>query len=554
MTKRWSRKAQKNRKTRKNRKDAPDIPTNPNAPPPNLQAPTPSRKAKSVVPQPTQSYQSPSSPEPMDEDSNTSLMDPLDPGQINPPQPLEGNTLALLPPQNDTSLDFFNSSGSPSRNARSTGPSRADSGGVKKRRRTGEKGATNDTSDLTRTSLPSPSPATTPTPHPLGLPLNRPTMTGLTNSSRADSPLPPARHQRTAPALMLYSSPNPAPGASINSPASFASPLVHEESPPGTPRPQTPGFHIADANVTGFLGDNPLTGMDTDMKEEWTNLPGPKALIYEHDASYSPDEKGETAEKIEMALVDFLSTPRPKVTAPLAAKTQEAKKSTHNRRPWCFLVTGLSEESVDMICEEAFISNKHATIHILRFNPKPAHFIGRIRNLTYEPSRSHTIESLIKDTIRADPNVKEFITTFAARHNDLLPPTVTRNDEALEWIIESVKVYSIQNGGNPSKAHIQWKWYIFTPTCDPEQVANWTKILLDLPIRAGVYGHGETLTSHRCARCKSTNHTPEECPFTKRSKYIADAGAPKTPTSNTRGGGRGRGRGRGRGSRRANFD
>ena len=551
MSKHKSRKAQKNRKARKNRKNAPDIPADPNAPSPT---PTPSRKTKSVPPQPPRSYQPPSSPEPMDEESNTSLMDPLDPGQVNPPPPLEGNTLVPLPPQNAINLDFFNSPSSPSRNARSTGPSRPESGGIKKRRRTGGKGVTNDTSDPIHPGFSSPTPIRSPTPLPPGLPPIQPTMTGFTNNSQVDSPLPPARHQRTAPALMLYSSPNPAPGVTTNSPASMASPLIPDGSSPMSPRPQTPGFHILDANVTGFLGENPLTGMDTDMKEEWTNLPGPKALVYEHDASYSPDEKGVSTEQIEMALADFLSTPRPKVTAPLAAKTQEIKKSTHNRRPWCFLVTGLSEESVDMICEETFISNKHATIHILRFNPKPSHYIGRIRNLTYEPSKNHTIETLIKNTIRSDPNVKEFITTFTTRHNDLLPPAVVRNDEALEWIIESVKVYSIQNGGNPSKAHTQWKWYIFTPTCDPEQVANWTKTLLELPIRAGVYGHGETLISHRCARCKSTNHTPEECPFTKHSKYITVAGTPKTPTSNTRGGGRGRGHGRGRGSRRANFD
>ena len=294
--------------------------------------------------------------------------------------------------------------------------------------------------------------------------------------------------------------------------------------------------------------------MDSDMKEELSALPAPKALVYIHDASYSPDGKGATAEQIEMALAEFLSAPRPRVTAPLAAKTQELKKSTHNHRPWCFLITGLTEESVDTICDVAFISNKHASIHILRFDPKPSHYIGRIHNLTFNPSKGPTIESIIKASIHEDPILKEFITDFAAEHNDLLPLSIVLSDGVLDWIVNSVKVYHIQNNSTPGKSNTQWKWYIYTPTRDPEHVANWTKTLAKVPIRASVFGHGEVLMTHKCARCKSTNHDPNECPFEKRSRYIGPMNAPKPPSSSSRGGGRGRGCGKSRGTRRANFD
>lgn len=171
--------------------------------------------------------------------------------------------------------------------------------------------------------------------------------------------------------------------------------------------------------------------------------------------------------------------------------------------------------------------------------------------MTYEANRQHTIENIIKDALYSDPVIKEFISDFITSYHDNIPGTVIRNGEALNWLIDSVKVYHIQNGGDPGKHNSQWKWYIFTPTRDQDQVVNWTKRLLQLPIRASVYGYGEVLDHHKCARCKSRNHEANECPFTKRSQFIPTPTTPKVTGNNTRGGTRGRGRNRGRGSRRA---
>ena len=111
------------------------------------------------------------------------------------------------------------------------------------------------------------------------------------------------------------------------------------------------------------------------MKEDWKSFPGPKALAYPHDASYSKDDKEFIAEQMEKAIAEFLSTQRPMVTAPKAARSTEAKR-TPNRCPWCYLVSSLSEENIDLICAEGFVSNTHATLHVLRFDPPPLSLRG----------------------------------------------------------------------------------------------------------------------------------------------------------------------------------
>lgn len=310
-----------------------------------------------------------------------------------------------------------------------------------------------------------------------------------------------------------------------------------------------PEYNIPDVEITGFLGDNPLAGMGTEMKEDWKSLPGPKALAYPHDASYAEDEKGLVAELMEKAIADFLTTQRPIVTPPKAARSTETRK-TPNRRPWCYLISNLSEENIDLICAEGFISNIHATLHVLRFDPLPSHYVGRIRNLLHEPNQKQSVETLIRDTILSKPDVRSFILDFTASHHDLIPHEVLNHGDALTWTVNSVRAYHIQNGGKPGKSKSQWKWYIFTPTKDPEHVATWTATLLQVEFNATVLGWGDSLADHKCTRCKSTNHTEDECLFTKRSDFIQPPPTNRKAGDRTRGGHRGRGNRGGRGGRR----
>jgi len=75
---------------------------------------------------------------------------------------------------------------------------------------------------------------------------------------------------------------------------------------------------------------------------------------------------------MEKAITDFLSTQRPIVTALKAARHMDNKR-TLNCHPWCYLILGLSKENIDLICAEGFISNPHATLHVLHFDPLPSH-------------------------------------------------------------------------------------------------------------------------------------------------------------------------------------
>lgn len=319
---------------------------------------------------------------------------------------------------------------------------------------------------------------------------------------------------------------------------------------PQTRPPPTPEYNIPDSEITGFLGDNPLTGMVAEMKEDWKSFPGPKALAYPHDASYSEDDKGHIAEQMEKAIAEFLSTQRPMVTAPKAARSTEAKRSS-NRRPWCYLISNLSEESIDLICAESFISNTHATLHVLRFDPPPSHYVGRIRNLTHDASQRQAVESLIKETILTKPDIKCFILDFTASHHDLIPHEVLDHGNILTWTVDSIRAYHIQKEGKPGKSNSQWKWYIFTPTRDPEHVATWTTTLLGIEFNASAFGWGDSIADHKCVRCKSTNHTEDECPFTKRSDFVQPPLNNRKTGDHSRGGRRGRGNRGGRGGRRA---
>ena len=233
--------------------------------------------------------------------------------------------------------------------------------------------------------------------------------------------------------------------------------------------------------------------MDPHMKDEWNSLVEPKALAYPHDALYSGDNKDQIAEDMEKAIAKFLMSQSPIVTTPMSANPKDTRKS-NSSHPWYYLVTCISEENLDYLCAEGFISNKHATLHVLHYNPQPSHYIGRICHLTYNGTHRTTVKSVIRNTIYNDTTARNFILEFTAIHNDLIPTTVTAQGEILDWTIRSIRAYHIQNGGNPGKVNSQWKWYIYTPTQDPEHTATWNKSLLSVPINASVHSWGETIT------------------------------------------------------------
>ena len=287
---------------------------------------------------------------------------------------------------------------------------------------------------------------------------------------------------------------------------------------------------VKDVDVTGFIDDSPLIGLDPRVSDNWKSIPGRKAFAYPHDAAYSEDDKTLIGERMEQAIAHHLNGQSPVVTAPRIAPNYEAK----SRRPWCYLVSRLSEESLNIILKEGFIANQHAVLHIIPFTPDPSHYIGRIKNLTLDTNLHQSVVKLIQSSISEDTTTMNYICDFVVAHHDLIPKEVTIHRNTVDWLLNSIRAYHIQKDGQIGKAYSQWKWYIFTPTKNREHAEQWARTLAKVTFNAGIFGFGETTTDTRCTRCKSTNHVDSECPFTKRSQFVPSPPS-KRPSNSTRG-------------------
>lgn len=288
--------------------------------------------------------------------------------------------------------------------------------------------------------------------------------------------------------------------------------------PRPNPSPFRADFIIPNMNVTGFIGDTPLLGLDPVAIQNWIDTPEPKALLYPHDAAFSEEKKGEIAQNMEEVIAKLLDCITPfTVTAPTICKSRENRKAD-NRRPWVYLLSGLSRTHTDRLIDMGFAPDPLESFHIIPFNPLPSHYVGRIRNIALDANHQQTVTDLIQRTIRDNAVIMSYISDFVSTHNDLIPDLVVESRNATEWIVRSVRAYHRQNDNKVGKAHTHWNWYIFSPTRDQARVTEWTQKFQPLRFNAKVHGIGETFMDTVCTRCKSTNHTNAECPF--ESPYI----------------------------------
>ena len=324
--------------------------------------------------------------------------------------------------------------------------------------------------------------------------------------------------------------------------------LQNNSSAPRSPFPEI-GFHrrvgtrltkpnIKNVDVTGFLGESPLIGLDPRSVNTWKTIQGFKALVYPHDAAFEEDDKVKIGANMERAVALYLNGASLVVTAPEALSSFVNRKPD-NCRPWCYLISQLTEESHDTIIKVGFIANQHAVLHVIPFTPKPSHYIGRIKNLTLDATLHHKVVKLIQKTLSDDTATMDYITTFIANHHDLIPKDVFKSRSAVNWVIKSVRAFNIQSEGQVGKEYSQWNWYIFTPTSIQEHVERWISTLAKVRFDSGIFGVGKTILNTKCSRCKSTNHFDVECPFTNRSPFI-DATPTKKSQVSSRGGRGGR--------------
>jgi hypothetical protein len=194
-----------------------------------------------------------------------------------------------------------------------------------------------------------------------------------------------------------------------------------------------PPTGIRDLDVTGFLGDNPLIGIDPKAINTWKNIQGNKALVYPHDAAYSDDDKVKIGAQMAQAISHHLNSSGLIVTAPKIADAFRTRKA-ENRRPWCYLISQLSEEDLDIILKEGFIANQHAVLHVIPFTPNPSHYIGRIINITVDATHHRAMVKLIQNSLTEDSTTMKFITDFISVHHDFLPPGVFRSGNTVNWV------------------------------------------------------------------------------------------------------------------------
>ncbi|KAF9782883.1 hypothetical protein BJ322DRAFT_1022413 [Thelephora terrestris] len=385
-----------------------------------------------------------------------------------------------------------------------------------------------------------------------------PNQLGLSTSSRTQTPpsttSSPAAENTQLSRLSLGSNLSTAAlrNDTVPSPGRQSQSNQPQYPPSQPPRSRvTINTRVVNLEITGFLGENPLIGINPPSAAGWKSIGDLKALIYPHDASFVEEEKGVVTESMILVVALHLNCHRPIVTTPKQAKEFKKRKPA-NRRPWVFMITGLSEENLNTILANRFISNQHATLHVLPFDPPPSHYIGRIKNLTHDTDRQDSVICLIQNSIDTDSTVKSFIEEFIRTHNDNLPRSVLRKSYPLDWILSTVRAFPIQSEKKHGKPYSQWNWYIFTPTRIQEHVDEWIKTLATVQFDAITLGVGETITNLKCTRCKSTNHINSECPFTGRTPFVPTLTAPTNNAPSTSRGGRGGGkrgqtRGRGRG-------
>ena len=129
---------------------------------------------------------------------------------------------------------------------------------------------------------------------------------------------------------------------------------------------------MEDKAITGFLGTNPLIGMDPIIAYPRVhNIEGNKALVYPIDASFSEDTKCQIAEKLELVIAHHLGCLEVTFTTPTAILGFESRNND-NRRPWCYLLCDISGENLQTLLADGFIANQHASLHIIPFDPPPA--------------------------------------------------------------------------------------------------------------------------------------------------------------------------------------
>ena len=212
-----------------------------------------------------------------------------------------------------------------------------------------------------------------------------------------------------------------------------------------------------DKDITGFFSDNPLINLRSEMRLGWKDLDKPKAIVIPYRATYSDQHKFQTLSKIQNVISHALGGAQPTILAPKKAEFT-AKSSTTYCPPWCHLVMNLLAHNINQLVDMGFISNEYCGVQILLFSPAHSNYIASIRYLAWKKSMdSKAVKSLIRNTLKSHATTKHFILQFVADKNDWIPVEVIKQDNAFEWVTNSVHAYiHVLGEKDPTTTEILW--------------------------------------------------------------------------------------------------
>jgi hypothetical protein len=252
--------------------------------------------------------------------------------------------------------------------------------------------------------------------------------------------------------------------------------------------------------VQGWDSETVLTNVAPKLIKIWNDLPHPKLFVYPWEAGYQADAS-DTVHWLSSAIANLLGIPKPAVGAPLAA----AHSTQRFAAPWCFLVTKLSVEAVEILINQQYWSTPTTTFIAIPFTPRISPYVVTIENFTFTDSEAEEVLDVVKQTINECEQAKEHVASCDP------------DPHAFQHTLNTTQVKQLRLG-IPNRAgggtKLVWNVYINPPSQDPPKQREWRKILSSLTFLTALNGAGVALPSTMdCSGCKSIDHPAGLCPI-----------------------------------------
>jgi hypothetical protein len=297
--------------------------------------------------------------------------------------------------------------------------------------------------------------------------------------------------------------------------------------------------------VHGWNESRVTDNIDKTQIRLWQQVSQPKIFVYLWNGTHQEDA-APTVEQLQETIANILQIPPPTVMAPTAA----VKNNSFPTPPICYLTTGITEATANILLNKQFWSTPNLTFFAIPFTPPTSTFICALDNLKYPEAKHEEVEFMAKTAIWENLQARD--------HVEALDPS---NDKAFPNVVNSLIAITLPmlvKGGERKK--IVWNIYLNPPSDNPDLHSVWSKIITETTFTTALYRITKPRPHPHCVGCKSLDHPTGLCPFPKQGRSFANPLHVTLPPEYPQGTGRGRGRGnrgdaitkRGRGCGRGN--